>query len=1270
MARLVTIQIDAAASGYTATIQKIQEQNKKLYSEAQTGTAQLAQSTKAWETSLVGMGSAITKVIGLLGGMAAVWKSINFVDQFTAFAEQLKAISQRTGVTVEDLHALERAAKADEASLEELSTAFRFLNRRISESKDPTSEAAKLFKLLGITATDTLPAFLQLADRMRDNLSIADKYRVSNELLGKGSENLINFASRGGAAILTLIEMYKQMGVVTTEAANKADELRDKWEALKETLSVTIGLPVIDWLVELGKRAGRTAEQLKEAGRWLRPSRGATGEFGAPLRGASGEWAELAPGAHTEGAIETEKNLINVGAAMAKTGDTVNKAAEALARLQDQILRANVTTAEFARTQGDMSFAVRDATFAMIAHEEAAQIAAATHDKILTPAIQEAIEKLADMKRLQFDNAEIERQRKLNLEGLKAEMDAQAKGEEMLAEARRLGAQFILDEYAKEKDKLEIDREVLELEAERLQMLGLTTEAERLRLEATLKYIEAIKKRKAEEGGDTRVEEQKIRNTQTALSRLGQVTIDIGSHVGRTLDDIFTAMIQGTLKAVDVGKAAVSTIGRIVTDIFSQTIKDKLKFELNLFNNLQQLPGQATNAVAAGGGGGILQTLLFGSNQNAQGQSGQFFSGGGGGGGIMGMLKSFLGTSLVGTSTIGSVGAAGAAGFGLSKLLGLNTGANIGSTLGGIGGSLFGGTIGGGAGTMAIASGLSSILPATIASSIASFAFPIIGTLIGAILGQVLGNVFKKNPTAITSAAFSGVNFNELTASFDPGTISVMVKRSTDISGGKANQVAGEVQTILATQANKWTALLNLFPETIRESLIPALDGTNAALNAAFARLKFSEGGSRNIAQEIQALTYPQNAPTKFLNAFLPAIRQGAAGSLAQAGIPVTGGLNVSAPFFTQEGLDKLTDDITKLIGITGQLATITEQGIKPFLTDLDVDALSAQFSAVFSAVGPEAFGKAMEGLEENIAPFIEYLNSALKQATDLFGRGIIAAMEAATEDDAVLQFHTAMNQGIYQAVSSGIVEALIATAQFNDLLAPLQKAIRESVQNSITTGMFDSGAFQQAVLPAIESILSRAELLDPMIKVLQQFSSTLKDILGLNPLVEAITEPLAAGLTESATIFGQSLIAVMNDVSGSPLDTFAKSFNTAIKDAIFSGIVESFLAAGFVDTLLDPLTDAINAAITQSRETGAFIAPDLGGIIGGLAGTGEAWKPLLDFLGEMSRQIIDALGLTEPGAAPLPTTQHVNITVSGAGNPEETARAIAKILRGGLPPQ
>src|SRR4030095_2406295 len=95
---------------------------------------------------------------------------------------------------------------------------------------------------------------------------------------------------------------------------------------------------------------------------------------------------------------------------------------------------------------------------------------------------------------------------------------------------------------------------------------------------------------------------------------------------------------------------------------------DKLKFELKLFSNVQQMPGQMNNAIIqGGGGGGIISTLLFGSGgagdsgalpssmgildtivglfQRPGGvegpvmEGGEFISGGGGGSSIFGLLS-------------------------------------------------------------------------------------------------------------------------------------------------------------------------------------------------------------------------------------------------------------------------------------------------------------------------------------------------------------------------------------------------------------------------------------------------------------------------------------------------------------------------------------------------------------------------------------------------------------------------------------------------------
>jgi hypothetical protein len=90
--------------------------------------------------------------------------------------------------------------------------------------------------------------------------------------------------------------------------------------------------------------------------------------------------------------------------------------------------------------------------------------------------------------------------------------------------------------------------------------------------------------------------------TKDRLTQLDSITLNIGQHVADTLGTMFNGLISGTLKGVDILKAATGLIGNIVTDIFGQMIKKKLSFETTLFTNLRGLAPQMQSAFAAGGG--------------------------------------------------------------------------------------------------------------------------------------------------------------------------------------------------------------------------------------------------------------------------------------------------------------------------------------------------------------------------------------------------------------------------------------------------------------------------------------------------------------------------------------------------------------------------------------------------------------------------------------------------------------------------------------------
>ena len=96
------------------------------------------------------------------------------------------------------------------------------------------------------------------------------------------------------------------------------------------------------------------------------------------------------------------------------------------------------------------------------------------------------------------------------------------------------------------------------------------------------------------------------------------------------------------------------------------------------------------------------------------------------------------------------------------------------------------------------------------------------------------------------------------------------------------------------------------------------------------------------------------------------------------------------------------------------------------------------------------------------------------------------------------LTFPKTLGDGVKTLIFEGITSAFIASAQFNDLLAPIQKIIRDFTQQAIATGQTpDINAFRQAIFPQIEEITTRASLLEPLIAEFQRLGSEIKNAIG-----------------------------------------------------------------------------------------------------------------------------------------------------------------------------
>src|SRR5258705_988006 len=135
---------------------------------------------------------------------------------------------------------------------------------------------------------------------------------------------------------------------------------------------------------------------------------------------------------------------------------------------------------------------------------------------------------------------------------------------------------------------------------------------------------------------------------------------------------------------------------------------------------------------------------------------------------------------------------------------------------------------------------------------------------------------------------------------------------------------------------------------------------------------------------------------------------------------------------------------LQKAIGITTGLAGLSPRGLTPFLTGADTTFVERTLAGVFTDPSGENFIANVDKLEEQLKPVIEFLQKAIGQSTDLFGRGIMAALDAASQSTAQAAFLQTLGQGTKDIIFQGITEAFLSSAQFNDLLAPIQQTIRD----------------------------------------------------------------------------------------------------------------------------------------------------------------------------------------------------------------------------------
>lgn len=222
----------------------------------------------------------------LAGGIAISAALAGVVFHAARAGDELDKMSLRTGETVENLSRLSFAADISGTSLQAVETGIRRLSRNMNDFRDGTGEAAESFERLGIDVVNTegelrtnLDVLTEIADKLNELGSEAEKTAIAQELFGRSGANLLPLLKQGSAGIQALMDRADELGIVmTTAGATISAEFSDSVTELTTVVkmgAVQLGqtlLPAIQNIIEkitdLTARFNKLTENQKKIIGW------------------------------------------------------------------------------------------------------------------------------------------------------------------------------------------------------------------------------------------------------------------------------------------------------------------------------------------------------------------------------------------------------------------------------------------------------------------------------------------------------------------------------------------------------------------------------------------------------------------------------------------------------------------------------------------------------------------------------------------------------------------------------------------------------------------------------------------------------------------------------------------------------------------------------------------------------------------------------------------------------------------------------------------
>lgn len=241
-------------------------------------TARFQAGLQKSQSQLSGFQAGMARVAKAVGGLMVADALVGIASNAFEMASSMSEAATRVGLSVEALQELRVAANASGVSNEQLESSMGRLNVALGDLQAGGKSATSAFERIGLSAADLKgknpqEALSLIADELMEIEDPAARAAAAQDLFGKSYAQMLPMLQGGAAGLAEAAKQSREHGQLSTENAQKLDDLADSWDKFKTDalIGVANAMPVvIDAFERVGDEMDRTRKESYDAGQAIR----------------------------------------------------------------------------------------------------------------------------------------------------------------------------------------------------------------------------------------------------------------------------------------------------------------------------------------------------------------------------------------------------------------------------------------------------------------------------------------------------------------------------------------------------------------------------------------------------------------------------------------------------------------------------------------------------------------------------------------------------------------------------------------------------------------------------------------------------------------------------------------------------------------------------------------------------------------------------------------------------------------------------------------